>query len=150
MSIVAGWRLGALACALTGAIAGGGCRFGFDDTTRSGLGPDGGGGGGNGGNGDGGGDGGGSDSGLMLAPTVRLAAGAAHTGVITHAGTVRCWGDNQYGQLGYGNTTRIGDNEAPSTAGDVQLGGVAVASAPISTSPADDGTSSSPMAVVLP
>jgi len=38
--------------------------------------------------------------------------------------TVRCWGESYYGQLGYGNQTRIGDNEAPSLAGPVDLGTV--------------------------
>ena len=39
-------------------------------------------------------------------------------------GTVRCWGESFYGQLGYGNQERIGDNEAPSLAGPVDLGSV--------------------------
>jgi alpha-tubulin suppressor-like RCC1 family protein len=37
-------------------------------------------------------------------------------------GDVRCWGDGQYGQLGYGNTTVIGDNEPASTPGNVPVG----------------------------
>ena len=36
---------------------------------------------------------------------------------------LRCFGSGGYGQLGYGNTQDIGDDEAPATAGDVQVGG---------------------------
>ena len=36
-------------------------------------------------------------------------------------GKARCWGYNNFGQLGYGHTQPIGDNEQPSTAGDIQL-----------------------------
>jgi alpha-tubulin suppressor-like RCC1 family protein len=64
---------------------------------------------------------------LVLPRTVSIAAGAGHTCALTNAGNVRCWGDNAFGQLGYGNVTRIGDNETPATAGDVNVGGVVVA-----------------------
>ncbi len=53
---------------------------------------------------------------------VQLAAGYAHTCARLAAGTVRCWGAGQYGQLGYGNTQTIGDDEVPSSAGDVDVG----------------------------
>lgn len=36
-------------------------------------------------------------------------------------GGLRCWGNNQYGQLGYGNTTHIGDDEVPSSVGTVSV-----------------------------
>jgi alpha-tubulin suppressor-like RCC1 family protein len=42
------------------------------------------------------------------------------------AGGVRCWGFNEYGQLGYGHTNNIGDNETPASVGYVNLGGTAV------------------------
>ena len=48
------------------------------------------------------------------------AAGFYHTCAVVN-GSVRCWGFNDYGQLGYGNTTNIGDNELPSSAGDITL-----------------------------
>jgi hypothetical protein len=34
---------------------------------------------------------------------------------------VRCWGFGGTGQLGYGNTTNIGDLGIPADAGDVKL-----------------------------
>lgn len=54
---------------------------------------------------------------------VQIAAGGSHTCALLNDRTVRCWGRNANGQLGYGNTTPIGDNEAPSTAGPVDVGG---------------------------
>ncbi|MCB9760464.1 MAG: hypothetical protein H6739_11550 [Alphaproteobacteria bacterium] len=56
----------------------------------------------------------------------KLALGANHTCALMDDGAVRCWGFNGYGQLGYGHTSNIGDNELPASAGDVNLGGVAV------------------------
>jgi alpha-tubulin suppressor-like RCC1 family protein len=50
-----------------------------------------------------------------------LALGGAHT--CARLGTaVRCWGMGAFGQLGYAATASIGDDEAPSTAGDVPVG----------------------------
>jgi cysteine-rich repeat protein len=57
---------------------------------------------------------------------VRLAVGAWHTCALLETGAVRCWGRGQEGQLGYGSTSHIGDDEAPATAGDVDVGGVVV------------------------
>lgn len=53
----------------------------------------------------------------------QIVAGDAHTCVLTGQGRVRCWGDNQHGQLGYGNATDVGDapTRLPHTAGDVPL-----------------------------
>ena len=39
-----------------------------------------------------------------------IACGSYHTAVILDNGTVKVWGRNNYGQLGQGNTTQIGDN----------------------------------------
>jgi alpha-tubulin suppressor-like RCC1 family protein len=75
-------------------------------------------------------------------PTIRLGSQRTVTAVATGTfracalldnGRLRCWGYNAYGQTGYANTDQIGDDEHPSTAGPVELGGlVSIApSAPI-------------------
>lgn len=53
----------------------------------------------------------------------RIASGDAHTCVLTGQNKVRCWGDNTYGQLGYGNTLDVGATSTLLTfhAGDVAL-----------------------------
>ena len=57
-------------------------------------------------------------------PVVQLAAGSDHTCALLQGGAVRCWGEGADGQLGYGNTNDIGDDEMPASAGDVNVGGV--------------------------
>jgi alpha-tubulin suppressor-like RCC1 family protein len=65
-----------------------------------------------------------------------VAVGAAHSCALLEGGGVRCWGSNRYGQLGYGHTESIGDDETPAEAaslpgpilntplgGDVPIGG---------------------------
>ena len=49
-------------------------------------------------------------------------ASEGHTCAVLDNGTVRCWGSGVFGQLGYGNTTSIGDNETPGSVGPVDLG----------------------------
>ena len=48
------------------------------------------------------------------APVTAVAAGGDVTCAIMQDGTLRCWGQNNYGQLGLGNTNNIGDDETPS------------------------------------
>jgi alpha-tubulin suppressor-like RCC1 family protein len=56
----------------------------------------------------------------------QIVAGNAHTCALLSNGRVRCWGWGGYGQLGYGNTSAIGDGETPASAGDVDVGGTVV------------------------
>lgn len=51
----------------------------------------------------------------------QLVAGLHHTCVLTRSGLVLCWGDNRRGQLGYGRTDRLGDDEPVTSFGFVQL-----------------------------
>ncbi|HSP81926.1 MAG TPA: RTX toxin [Myxococcaceae bacterium] len=54
---------------------------------------------------------------------IKIAAGLEHTCALMDTGKVRCWGRNLYGQLGYGNTNNVGDDEQPWKVGDVSVGG---------------------------
>jgi len=53
---------------------------------------------------------------------IRIAAGGDHTCAVLSSGALRCWGRNDFGQLGRGNTQRIGDDETVFSAGNVDLG----------------------------
>ena len=53
---------------------------------------------------------------------IAISSSYDHTCVVLTNGKVRCWGRNDFGQLGLGNTTQIGDNENPTT--NVDLGPV--------------------------
>lgn len=57
------------------------------------------------------------------AAVAQIATGGSHTCVLLSTGKVRCWGEGLEGRLGYGNTTSIGDDEAPASVGDVDVGG---------------------------
>jgi alpha-tubulin suppressor-like RCC1 family protein len=53
---------------------------------------------------------------------VAISAGYRHTCAILDNGKVRCWGLGSNGQLGYGNKTKIGDDEKPRSVRPVKLG----------------------------
>lgn len=53
---------------------------------------------------------------------VAIAAGRLHTCAIMSTGALRCWGAGASGQLGYGNTNNVGDDEIPQTQAPVNLG----------------------------
>ncbi|HMJ12246.1 MAG TPA: hypothetical protein VK524_12565, partial [Polyangiaceae bacterium] len=57
---------------------------------------------------------------------VRVAVGYQRSCALLSTGNVRCWGDGREGALGYGNLRTIGDDEAPATAGDLNIGGSVV------------------------
>jgi len=62
------------------------------------------------------------------AKAVAVAAGGNDTCAILQDGSLRCWGSNEYGQLGLGNTNTIGDDELPTAAvAAVSLGDTAAA-----------------------
>lgn len=67
------------------------------------------------------------DSVLLAAPVASLAVGASHVCALLVIGSVTCWGGNAAGQLGYGHTNNIGDDELPVTAGFVALPDRAIA-----------------------
>ena len=51
-----------------------------------------------------------------------IASGNFSSCAILEDGSVRCWGSGGQGQLGYGNTEDIGDDETPASAGPVPIG----------------------------
>jgi alpha-tubulin suppressor-like RCC1 family protein len=53
---------------------------------------------------------------------IAISTWGRHTCAVLNNRTVRCWGTGRYGQLGYGNTRNIGDNESPGSVGPVKLG----------------------------
>src|SRR5690606_20438424 len=46
-----------------------------------------------------------------------IAAGGDHTCALLESGALRCWGRNDFGQLGHGHTDSIGDDENVFAAG---------------------------------
>ncbi|HEY0132524.1 MAG TPA: hypothetical protein VGB85_00555 [Nannocystis sp.] len=54
---------------------------------------------------------------------LQVSAGANFTCAVVTGGRVRCWGFGDYGALGLASTERIGDDELPSSAPDVDVGG---------------------------
>jgi alpha-tubulin suppressor-like RCC1 family protein len=44
-----------------------------------------------------------------------------HVCAVMESGAVRCFGEGEFGALGYGNLNTIGDDETPESVGDVPL-----------------------------
>lgn len=57
---------------------------------------------------------------------VAISAGDFHTCVVRDDAQLVCWGFGSGGQLGYGGTADVGDNETPGSVGPVNLGGQSV------------------------
>ena len=55
----------------------------------------------------------------------KIDGGEAHTCAVLDTGAVRCWGNGNFSNLGYG-IGHIGDDETPASAGDVDVGGTVV------------------------
>jgi alpha-tubulin suppressor-like RCC1 family protein len=56
-------------------------------------------------------------------PVMFLAAGGKHTCAVFTDGSLKCWGANNAGQLGYGVSPDIGDDETPASKPFVDVGG---------------------------
>jgi alpha-tubulin suppressor-like RCC1 family protein len=58
----------------------------------------------------------------MATLATQIASGWRHICVLLDRGAMRCWGDNNSGQLGYTQTGPIGDNESLAGLRDVNVG----------------------------
>lgn len=62
----------------------------------------------------------------LSGPAVQIDTGSSHSCAVLEDGGLQCWGYNASGQLGYGTTANIGDDETPASAGLVPVTGRAV------------------------
>ncbi len=63
----------------------------------------------------------------LSGPAKQVVTGALHSCALLEDGKVQCWGDNKFGQLGYGHTHPVGDKAPPKSMGTVYLGEAATA-----------------------
>ena len=63
---------------------------------------------------------------VLSGVAIGIAAGFVHTCALIEGGDVQCWGLGSSGQLGYGNTNTIGNDEDPDAAGLVAFPGTAI------------------------
>lgn len=56
------------------------------------------------------------------ARAIQVAAGGSQTCAVLENGHVRCWGDNQFGQLGTGKPVALGDDELPTSEQELDFG----------------------------
>jgi serine/threonine protein kinase/alpha-tubulin suppressor-like RCC1 family protein len=63
----------------------------------------------------------------IAGPAAQVVAGSLHSCALLEDGLVQCWGDNKFGQLGYGHTNPVGDKATPKTVGTIYLGSPATA-----------------------
>ena len=57
-------------------------------------------------------------------PAEQIAVGTDHACALLEGGSVRCWGANLSGELGYGHDSTIGDDETPEMSDPVNVGSV--------------------------
>ena len=62
---------------------------------------------------------------LALSDVTAIAAGSGHTCALTDAGGVKCWGDNEYGQLGIDHVTPYSDTPVNVTSLDSGVAAIA-------------------------
>ncbi len=56
----------------------------------------------------------------------QIVAGSRHTCARMTSGDVACWGSNEFGQLGTGTPSNVGDQQVPASVGTIDLGGPAI------------------------
>ena len=57
---------------------------------------------------------------------INMSLGFYHTCALLNNNNVQCWGSNSYGEIGLGYRDTIGDDEFPSSASNVNLGGTSL------------------------
>jgi len=62
----------------------------------------------------------------LASEVVELAVGERHSCAVLRDGGLRCWGWNQYGQVGWFLGGNLGDDETPASKGDIRIGGKVV------------------------